>query len=66
MLTADTDLMDICFSNLIVNALKYGREWIRLSAEREDGFWVFGVSNGGTPIPPEKIPLLFKKFSRGL
>ena len=64
VLTVDTDLMDICFSNFIVNALKYGREWILLFAEMRDGFWVFGVSNGGTPIPTEKIPLLFKKFSR--
>jgi signal transduction histidine kinase len=25
---------------------------------------VFGVKNGGPPIPAEKIPLLFRKYSR--
>jgi signal transduction histidine kinase len=64
LVSVDTDLMDICYSNLIINALKYGKDWMRLTAEREAKSWIFGVVNGGTPIPKEKIPLLFKKFSR--
>jgi two-component system NtrC family sensor kinase len=62
--TADADLLDICYSNFVVNALKYGRDWIRFSARRDGDAWLLGVANGGTPIPPEKIPLLFRKFSR--
>jgi two-component system NtrC family sensor kinase len=62
--TADADLLDICYSNFVVNALKYGRDWIRFSARREGETWLLGVANGGTPIPAEKIPLLFRKFSR--
>jgi two-component system NtrC family sensor kinase len=62
--TADADLLDICYSNFVVNALKYGRDWIRFSARREGEAWLLGVANGGTPIPAEKIPLLFRKFSR--
>jgi two-component system NtrC family sensor kinase len=62
--TADADLLDICYSNFVVNALKYGRDWIRFSARREGEAWLLGVANGGTPIPQEKIPLLFRKFSR--
>jgi signal transduction histidine kinase len=62
--TADADLLDICYSNFVVNALKYGRDWIRFSARREGEAWLLGVANGGTPIPPDKIPLLFRKFSR--
>jgi two-component system NtrC family sensor kinase len=62
--TADADLLDICYSNFVVNALKYGRDWIRFSARRDGEAWLLGVANGGTPIPPEKIPLLFRKFSR--
>jgi signal transduction histidine kinase len=62
--TADADLLDICYSNFLVNALKYGRDWIRFSARREGESWLLGVANGGTPIPQEKIPLLFRKFSR--
>ncbi len=61
---ADADLLDICYSNFVVNALKYGRDWIRFSARRDGEYWLLGVANGGTPIPAEKIPLLFRKFSR--
>ena len=64
VLSVDTELMDICYSNLLVNALKYGKEWIRITAERTEGGWVFGVKNGGRPIPEDKVHLLFKKFSR--
>jgi signal transduction histidine kinase len=63
-ITADADLLDICYSNFVVNALKYGRDWIRFSARREGESWLLGVANGGAPIPAEKIPLLFRKFSR--
>jgi len=61
---ADMELMDIAFSNLVTNAVKYGSDWVELSARRSDSGWVFGVKNGGPPIPPDKIPLLFQKFSR--
>ena len=60
----DADLLDIVYSNFVVNALKYGRDWIRFTARREEQHWVLGVGNGGAPIPAEKIPLLFQKFSR--
>ncbi len=64
VVTVDTELMDICYSNLLVNALKYGKDWIRITARRAEECWVFGVQNGGSPIPADKIHLLFKKFSR--
>jgi signal transduction histidine kinase len=62
--TADPDLMEICYSNLLVNAIKYGRDWLRLTARVENGLWRLEVANGGPPIPDEKIGLLFRKFSR--
>jgi len=61
---ADPDLMDICYSNFVVNAIKYGKDWIRLFARREGENWVLGIANGGAPIQEKKIPLLFRKFSR--
>jgi len=61
---ADRELMDICYSNLIINALKYGKDWIELSIDRNDSGYILGVRNGGEPIPKDKIPLLFQKFSR--
>jgi two-component system NtrC family sensor kinase len=64
LVSGDPDLLDICYSNLIVNALKYGRDWIRISARRSEAGWVLGVHNGGDPIPSDKVELLFRKFAR--
>jgi len=64
VINADQELLDICYSNLIVNALKYGKDWIALSLSRDVDGYVLGVRNGGTPIPEDKIKLLFRKFSR--
>jgi signal transduction histidine kinase len=61
---ADAALLDIVYSNFIVNALKYGKQWLEFSARREGSWWILAVANGGNPIPEKKIPLLFKKFSR--
>jgi signal transduction histidine kinase len=61
---ADAALLDIVYSNFIVNALKYGKGWLEFSARQEGKWWIMAVANGGTPIPVGKIPLLFKKFSR--
>ena len=67
--TGDQELLDICYSNLIVNAIKYGKYWLKLTARKEKDSrgkesLVLGVLNGGEPIPEDKISLLFKKFSR--
>jgi signal transduction histidine kinase len=61
---ADPGLLEICYGNLVVNALKYGEGWIRFSAARDGGGWKLGVANGGTPIPAEKAASLFGKFTR--
>ncbi len=61
---ADGELLEICMSNLLVNALKYGAQWIRLSSKTDGDGITIGVANGGPGIPAEKIPLLFRKFSR--
>jgi two-component system, NtrC family, sensor kinase len=61
---ADRELLEIAVSNLLGNALKYGAGWIRLSSRAQDGGTRIGVSNGGKPIPADKVPLLFHKFSR--
>ncbi len=61
---ADPGLLEICYGNLVVNALKYGEGWVRFSAVRDSGDWKLGVANGGTPIPAEKAASLFGKFTR--
>ncbi|MBE3065292.1 MAG: cache domain-containing protein [Spirochaetes bacterium] len=61
---ADRELLEICASNLLVNALKYGAQWLRLSSSTDADGLRIGVSNGGPGIPADKLTLLFHKFSR--
>jgi two-component system NtrC family sensor kinase len=61
---ADRELLEICISNLLTNALKYGARWILVSSAAEQDGLRIAVANGGPPIPAEKVPLLFHKFSR--
>jgi signal transduction histidine kinase len=61
---ADPGLLEICYGNLVVNALKYGEGWVRFSAVYEGADWKLGVANGGTPIPADKAASLFGKFTR--
>ncbi len=61
---ADPGLLEICYGNLVVNALKYGEGWVRFSAARDGADWKLGVANGGTPIAAEKAASIFGKFTR--
>lgn len=63
---ADIDLMQIVANNLVNNAIKYGLEGgqIHVSARNEGEFITIEVYNDSTPIPPEQVDRLFKKFSR--
>ncbi len=51
---------------LLDNAIKYAGEGcsIHLTLRRQDASAVLEVENGGTPIPPEKLPHLFDRFYR--
>ncbi|HET92053.1 MAG TPA: HAMP domain-containing protein [Chloroflexi bacterium] len=63
---ADGNLLRIVYDNLLSNAVKYGREGgqIILDAHVSNGQVVLSVQNDSDGIPPEKMGLLFKKFSR--
>ena len=65
-LSADLNMTREVFENLVGNAVKYGREGgeIALTCEREGDMVLFRVRNEGEGIPPERLPALFKKFSR--
>jgi two-component system NtrC family sensor kinase len=65
-LNADRDLLRIVYDNLLSNAIKYGREGgkIVLAAHASDTRVTLSVLNEGEGIPPDKMGLLFKKFSR--
>jgi len=53
-------------SNLLANALTHGdaRMPVRVRGGVEDGMVEVSVSNGGTPIPPERHDRLFEPFVR--
>ena len=63
---ADANLLRIGYDNLLVNAIKYGLEGgtIVLDAREDAGSVILSVCNDGAGIPHDKLPLLFRKFSR--
>ena len=60
-------LITAVFQNLLSNALKFRGEQpphVRVTAEREDGFWVFSVTDNGIGIPEEYADRIFVIFQR--
>lgn len=67
ILNADRNLLRIVYDNLLANAIKYGREGGKIVLDAQpngDHQIVLSVYNEGCGIPPDKLPQLFKKFSR--
>ena len=61
-----TQLLQV-FQNLISNALHYRgavTPHIRVSAERQNSFWLFSVSDNGVGIAPQYHSLIFEPFKR--
>jgi len=65
-ITADPILMRIVFSNLVTNAIKYGRAGgiINLGFQEQDDTRRFHVKNEGPGIPKDKLMTIFDKFVR--
>lgn len=63
---ADPVLLRIVFSNLIGNALKYGREGAKIWCGFREGpdQFLFYVKNEGRGIPADQLTKVFEKFSR--
>lgn len=63
---ADGALLARLFSNLLNNAVKYGKEGkqIRVEMERQEDMAVTRVINYGHVIPQEKLEAVFQKFYR--
>ncbi|SFD24697.1 two-component system sensor histidine kinase EnvZ [Pragia fontium] len=51
--------------NLIVNAARYGKGWIKISSGREHGRVWFQVEDDGPGIPEDQLEALFQPFVRG-
>ena len=60
----DPDAFDRILTNLVTNALRYGRAPIHVSAERENGQLQVAVEDRGEGVPSEFVPKLFERFSR--
>ncbi len=59
--------LQMVFSHLFENALKFRSDEpprIRVTAEREDGWWRFSVSDNGIGIEPEYFDRIFVLFQR--
>jgi signal transduction histidine kinase len=60
----DPDAFDRIISNLVANALRYGRAPIRVTAGRANGELQVAVEDRGEGVPSEFVPRLFERFSR--
>ena len=63
---ADPSLLQIVFSNLLVNAAKYGRRGgrIRVSGKQQEDRVEVHIWNDGPGVRPEELDQLFQRFSR--
>lgn len=66
MVTGDSRLLNQCFSNLIDNAIKYSNSevLINITLRKEANRIVISIKDNGFGISPEKLPVIFDKYSR--
>jgi signal transduction histidine kinase len=62
---ADSVAFDRIVSNLIANALRYGRPPVRIGAASVDDEFSVAVEDRGDGVPAEFVPRLFERFARG-
>jgi signal transduction histidine kinase len=62
---ADPKAFDRIVSNLVVNAIHYGRAPITIAARQRDHHFRLAVEDRGAGVPHEFVPHLFDRFSRG-
>lgn len=61
---ADPDRLEQVLRNLVRNAIKYGRDPIRIAVEGAGDKLRFSVSDSGDGVSPEQLPYLFDRFYR--
>jgi signal transduction histidine kinase len=60
----DPNAFDRILTNLVTNALRYGKPPVRVTAVREDGRLQVAVEDRGEGVSPEFVPRLFERFAR--
>jgi signal transduction histidine kinase len=61
----DANAFDRIVSNLLVNAFRYGSAPVAVRAEQGDHHFRLHVEDRGSGVPPEFVPRLFERFTRG-
>ncbi len=62
---ADPHAFDRIVSNLVANALRHGAPPVVVAAQRTDRHFRLTVEDHGDGVPPEFVPDLFERFTRG-
>jgi signal transduction histidine kinase len=60
----DRSALDRIVTNLVTNALRYGKPPVHVRAERTDRHFRLSVEDSGAGVAPEFIPDLFERFTR--
>ncbi len=66
-LECDRGRVEMAISNLVTNAVKFVQETgsVTVSVQSAEGRVRFVVGDNGPGIPPEEIPVIFERFTRG-
>lgn len=62
--TVDPDILDHIVSNLVTNALRYGRSPVRVTASADEGNLKVAVEDSGPGVAKEIEETLFDRFTR--
>jgi signal transduction histidine kinase len=63
--SADPAALDRIIGNLVANALRYGVPPVSVAAVRQDRHLRVFVEDRGDGVPPQFVPELFERFTRG-
>lgn len=64
LVNVDRARIEVVLHNLVANAVVYGEDEVRITAERQDESIVVAVSDNGPGIVPNELPHVFERFYR--